>query len=166
MIPKIIKDCTAFIDGIGYEGRVTEMEIPKIAFATDDHRGGGMDGPVPIEMGMEGLTCAATFAEMAPELYGLLGRTEADNHPIVFRASQERGAFSEPVVATCRGGWKQVDPGTWKPGDKAATKFEGALTYFKLQVAGRTVVEVDLENAVRIIDGVDQLAGRRRALGL
>lgn len=41
-----------------------------------------------------------------------------------------------------------------------------AVTYYKLEIDGRVMYEIDMVNAVRVIDGVDQLAAERSALGL
>ncbi|WP_033730345.1 phage major tail tube protein, partial [Pseudomonas putida] len=41
-----------------------------------------------------------------------------------------------------------------------------SLTYYKLEVDGRTVYEIDALGMRRVIDGVDQLAEQRAALGL
>ena len=41
-----------------------------------------------------------------------------------------------------------------------------ALTYYKLEVGGRLIYEIDMVGMVLVIDGVDQLAEERSALGL
>ncbi|HBO9818405.1 TPA: phage tail protein, partial [Pseudomonas aeruginosa] len=41
-----------------------------------------------------------------------------------------------------------------------------AVSYYKLEVDGREVYEIDPVNGVRAINGVDQLAGMRNDLGL
>lgn len=41
-----------------------------------------------------------------------------------------------------------------------------AVTYYKLEVDGRLVYEIDALGMKRVIDGVDQLASQRAALGL
>lgn len=56
--------------------------------------------------------------------------------------------------------------GDWKPGDKAEIKHSIGLTYYKLEVDGRTVYEIDPIGMRRVINGVDQLAAQRSALGL
>ena len=96
--------------------------------------------------------------------FGLADQTACN---AVFRASFKglKGAIT-PVIATVRGMLKEVDLGDWKPGDKAEIKHAMALTYYKLEVDGRVVYEIDMINAVRVIDGVDQLAAERSALGL
>ena len=40
------------------------------------------------------------------------------------------------------------------------------VTYYKLEIDGRVMFEIDPINCVRVIDGVDQLADVRNALGL
>ena len=70
------------------------------------------------------------------------------------------------MIATLRGMLKEVDPGDWKAGDKAEMKYAMAVTYYKLEIDGRVMYEIDMVNAVRVIDGVDQLAAERSALGL
>ncbi|MNJ22116.1 Phage tail tube protein FII [compost metagenome] len=56
--------------------------------------------------------------------------------------------------------------GDWKPGDKAEIKHNVAVTYYKLEVDGRLVYEIDPLGMKRVINGVDQLAAQRSALGL
>lgn len=70
------------------------------------------------------------------------------------------------AVFNLRGGVKEVDPGTWKPSDKAELKLMVALTYIKLMHGGELVYEIDVTNMVRNIGGVDQLAAQRNALGV
>jgi P2 family phage contractile tail tube protein len=70
------------------------------------------------------------------------------------------------VAHTLRGKLKEADPGTWKPGEAAPLKAMVALTYYKLQHGDRIIHEIDVENMVRIVDGVDVLAAQRAALGI
>ncbi|MEG6656789.1 phage major tail tube protein, partial [Pseudomonas aeruginosa] len=51
-------------------------------------------------------------------------------------------------------------------GEKAEFKYAVAVSYYKLEVDGREVYEIDPVNGVRAINGVDQLAGMRNDLGL
>ena len=53
---------------------------------------------------------------------------------------------------------------------KRAEKFEMKVTvsckYYKLEMDGQVVHEIDIENMTRIIDGVDYLAEARAAIGI
>lgn len=165
MIPKIIKNFNGFIDGRGYAGRITQIVLPTLAIQTENHRGGGMDAPVPIDMSMEPLTCSMTHVEFEADLYDSFGQMEARDTPIVARGSQERGATVETVIFTMRGGLQSVPGGTFSS-SKTELELAYALTYAKLEIDGAEVFEVDAENMIRRINGVDQLAARRAALGL
>ena len=70
------------------------------------------------------------------------------------------------MIVTLRGALKEVDMGDWKAGDKAEIKHNVAVTYYKLEVDGRLIYEIDALGMKRVIDGVDQLAQQRQALGL
>ena len=71
-----------------------------------------------------------------------------------------------PVIHTMRGKIREIDPGTSKAGDKPSLKVAMALTYYKLQHGDATVIEVDVENMVRVVNGNDSLAAIRAALGM
>jgi P2 family phage contractile tail tube protein len=62
------------------------------------------------------------------------------------------------VTASIRGTYKELPSGKMKAG----AKFDGAehtmtVNYYKLEVAGATIYEVDLFNNILIIDGKDML---------
>ena len=40
-----------------------------------------------------------------------------------------------------------------------------ACSYYKLTINGATGIEIDLQNMVEIVNGVDRLAEQRRAIG-
>ena len=65
-----------------------------------------------------------------------------------------------------RGKIKELDSGTHKPGEAAPLKVSVALTYYKQTHGGTVIHEIDVENMVRTINGVDALASMRKALGL
>ena len=53
MLNDILKNMSLFVDGRGYAGNVDELNLPKLALKTEEFRGGGMDAPIEIDMGME-----------------------------------------------------------------------------------------------------------------
>ncbi|ASJ24398.1 phage major tail tube protein [Laribacter hongkongensis] len=104
MIPQVLTNLNLYVDGRGFAGRVTEIQLPKLKRKTDGYRAGGMDA--------------------------------------------------------------EVDMGSWKPGDKGETKYTASLSYYKLEIDGRAIYEIDPVNCVRIINGTDELAAKRAAIGL
>lgn len=70
------------------------------------------------------------------------------------------------MVATLRGMLSELDLGEWKPGDASEFKYALSVSYYKLEVGGRLMYEIDPLGCVRVINGVDQLASVRRDLGM
>ena len=156
-----------FADGISFQGDVPSLTLPKLTLKTEEHRAGGMDLPVELDMGMEKQEAGFTTTGVRRESLKMFGLADGSGFNGVFR-----GAFKglkgkvTPVIVTLRGLLKEVDMGDWKSGDKAEVKHNVALTYYKLEVDGRLIYEIDALGMKRVINGVDQLAAQRSALGL
>lgn len=165
--PRVLKNMNLFVDGRGYAGRIDEIELPKLTLKTEEHRAGGMDLPIEIDLGMEKLESNLTISDYDEEIFRLFGLLDRQDTPVTVRgATQRQGEDAQAVIIHMRGGWKEIDQGTWKPGDKSTLKVSVAVSYFKLNIAGQEVVEVDAKNLVRKVGGVDQMAGIRDALGM
>ena len=70
------------------------------------------------------------------------------------------------AVASVRGQVKEIDYGTWKPGEKVPLKCSMAVRYYKFEHGDEVLHEIDVDLMVRIVDGVDRLAEQRTALGI
>ncbi len=166
MITDILRNCDLFVDGRGYAGRVEEMTPPKLTVKTEEHRAGGMDQPVEIDMGLEAMECEFSLHSVDREVLRAWGLVTGAVVPLTFRAAlqSEDGAVTA-VAVKVRGTLKEIDFGAWKPGEKASLKAMVAVRYYRLEHGGETIHEIDAENMIRIVDGVDRLALQRAALG-
>jgi P2 family phage contractile tail tube protein len=163
----VLKNFNLFVDGKGQAGKVEEVNPPKLTLKTEEFRAGGMDAPIEITMGMEKLESDFSMVSFDREVLSLFGVREGAVVPFVLRGALESmdGTIT-PIVHTMRGKIKEIDQGTTKAGDKPTLKVSLALTYYKLQHGDTTVHEVDVENMVRVVNGVDALASTRSALGI
>lgn len=165
-MPKLIRNFNVFVDGFSYFGRATEGKLPQPKIMTEAHRGAGMDGPVGIDMGTEGMTSEITFAEWDPVLFKKLGRQER----FVFRPAQLGDDFTQAdtIIATVGGLITATETGDLKPGsgNGATLKLSMDVRYYRLEINTEEICEIDLVNAKRRIGGKDQLADIRRAMGL
>lgn len=167
MIPQTLFNTNLFVDGTSFQGDVPSLVLPKVSVKTEEYRAGGMDAPIEMDMGLEKLESSFVtngVRKEAMKYFGLADQT-------AFNGSF-RGAFKgqkgeiTAVAATIRGMLKEVDPGDWKAGDKAEFKYAVAVTYYKLEIDGTVMYEIDPVNSIRVVNGVDQLAATRTALGL
>lgn len=166
-LDQILKNMNLFVDGRGYAGNIEEFTPPKIALKTEEFRNGGMDAPVDVDMGMEKLECGFTLTKYDKEVLKLFGMVAGGTVLLTARGSVESEDGSKvPVVIAMRGIIKEIDGGSWKPGDKATLKATVALRYYKHDLDGETLHEIDVPNMIRIIAGVDQLAQTRANIGM
>ena len=166
MLPRHLRNFNVMIDGFGYAGRADEVTLPTLSLATEEHRAGGMDAPVDVDMGMELMEASivlSVYDEAVISGFGLLGA----GVPITLRgAIQRQGEAAQPVVIKMLAGLKTRDPGTWATGSKQTTTLTYSVRKYAESINGVEYVNIDVENMVRVINGVDQLATQRAALGL
>lgn len=167
MIPQTLFNTNLFVAGVSFAGDVPTLTLPQLQLATDDYRAGGMDGTIDMDMGLQKMEASFTTNGVRPESLSLFGLADGNGFSGTFRGSfKGQGGVTTAVVATIRGTLKTIDPGDWSAGTKAEIKHTVGVTYYKLQVGGTVIYEIDPVNAIRIIDGTDQLASMRSDLGL
>lgn len=166
-VPLNLKNFHLSIDGIGMLGVASEVELPEISIKTEEWRGGGMDTPIELDMGLEVLTANVTLGEYNASVLQLMGQVGFDDIDCTIRGGLRREKrATTPVECRMRGFWKKLELGTWKPGDMADNKWELSCSYFRYMQDNVTLIEIDCINMVRFIGGVDQMASMRVALGL
>lgn len=166
MLPRHLRNFNVMIDGFGFAGRADEVTLPTLEITTETHRAGGMDAPVDVDMGMELMELSVVLSDYDESVisgFGLLGA----GVPITLRgAIQRQGEQAQPVVIKMLGGLKARDPGTWSVGGKQTTTLTYSLRKYSETINGVEYVNIDVENMVRVINGVDQLASQRAAIGI
>ena len=167
MIPQVLYMMNLFVDGMSLSGDVPSLTLPKLKIKTSEYQAGGMDAPIDMDQGMEKMEASFVMKGARKEVMKYFGLSDQTAFNSVFRGSfkAQKGATTA-VVATLRGMLSELDPGDWKPGDAAEFKYAISVSYYKLEVGGVRMYEIDPVNTVRVINGVDQLAGVRRDLGL
>lgn len=159
-LPRKLINMTAFIDGANYLGTVSEFEQPKLAIATDDWRGGGMLGPVKLDMGLESLEATITMGGHVAALVRKFGTTAIDGVTVrlvgAYRADD--GSAAQSVEIYIGGRFSEIDQGKSKQGDATEHKYTVPLAYYRREVDGAVDVEIDMVNGVFLVDGFDRYA--------
>lgn len=167
-LPRKLKNFNLFNDGRSYIGEVSEVVLPKLTTKMEEWRGGGMDAPIDVDLGMEKLVMEWTtggYVRQAMEQFGSLSH---DGVILRFAGALQSDDTREvmPLEVVVRGRHSEIDPGTAKPGDDTAVKIMTSCSYYKLSMAGETVVEIDIINMIKNINGTDLMSDVRMALGL
>jgi uncharacterized protein len=167
-LPNALKNFNLFNEGASYMGVAEEVKLPKLSRKMDDFRGGGMDGPVQIDLGQEKLELEFTCGGFMSEVFKQYGATKANGVMLRFAGAYQRDDTGDvqAVEIVVRGRHQEIDTGDAKNGDKGKTSVKSALSYYKLTVDGKELVEIDLLGLIFKVDGKDMLEKQRKAIGL
>lgn len=163
---KILKNFNLFVDGRGYAGKAEEVTPPKLTIKTEDIRAGGMDAPAAVDMGMERLEASFSLVEYDPDLLKQFGLVSGNAVQITLRSALVDDESTSPMIIKLRGMFNEVDMGKFKAGDKANLQCNIVCRYYSLSIDGSTLIEIDVDNMTRIINGADKMLEIRNALGI
>lgn len=168
MIADILYDMNLFVDGRGYAGRVKEFKPPVIKPKLLEYRAGGMASTIDVPMGsFEKLEAEATLYSFDRDVMNTMRILPGEQFAYTGRAAMvSDDGTKKPVVVTMRGLLTSVDPDTWKPGEEMPLKINMSLRYYKLEIDGAVVYEIDPVNYKAVINGTDQLEVTRQHLAI
>lgn len=163
----ILKYLNLIVDGRGYAGKIEEYSPPDLTISTEEFRGGGMDVPIDIDMGLEKLTCSFVLTSYTADILALWGVKIGAPVQLTARGSLESlDGAATAVVHHMQGKITSLARGTWGSGNKPSLTVTLSLRYYREVHGTRTINEIDSVNMIRIVNGVDQLAEHRRNIAL
>jgi hypothetical protein len=163
----VLKNLNAFVNGIGYAGQVDEYNPPKQTLKLEEFMGGGMFAPAEITMAMEKMEADLSILAYDALILSDFSIAEGNNTSLTVRGHLESfDGTKSGVVHILRGKIKELDRGSWKPGEKALLKLSMAVTYFKETRDGVVIHEIDPANMKYVVGGIDVLAIARANLGI
>jgi P2 family phage contractile tail tube protein len=166
-IPRVLKNFSLFVDGRGLAGTVSTLTLPTLTTKMEEFRGGGMDAPVEIDMGMEKLEASFELFDYDENVLGLYGLADGAATQLTARGALRRdGEAAVAMVVNMTGVIKEMDPGDWEAGEQTSMTCQVSLRYLKITIGGREAVEIDKVNMIRRINGADQLESIRTAIGV
>lgn len=162
--PRVIKNNNAFINGESYAGLSDVAKLPNLNLQKAKHRAAGMDGAATLDMGTEDMTAEVSLKEWAPPALKLIGTRKR----MVLRPAAQGKLHDDvrTIIVTLGGLWGGIDFGELKPGSDAPVKLSLEVDYYRLEIDGEEIWDIDLIAGKRVIGGVDQLAALRAAMGM
>ena len=166
-MPRKLKNMNLFNNGLTYMGQVGEVTLPKLTRKMEDWRGGGMNAPIKVDQGMEGIELETVCAGLMRDVFFQFGIARHDGVMLRFAGAYQRDDTGQvdAVEVVVRGRHEEIELGKAKAGDDTEFKFKTVASYYKLVVNGETLVEIDIPNFVEIVAGVDRLVQQRWAIG-
>ena len=170
MIPKILKNFNLYVgdDDPRYAGKCS-VTLPTLTINTEEHRAGGMDAPVAIDMGMNAIDIEFSLSEYDPtalSFFGISGSSE--NLPKIIAKGALQGDDGEvtSAIVTAIGIMTETNLGAWVAGEMTENTFKINCRYYSFDLDGTVIHEIDTVNMIRMINGTDQLEPIRGAIGL
>ena len=163
----VLRKFVVWADGFGKLGEGENCKLPTMEINSEEFRGGGMDAPSKVDLGMNALTLEFKLSSMDPQVYNLWGLSPGQEKQFTIRgalAHQDGTPFA--AIASCVGNQMKVESDAFEPAKKILHTFTVELNYYKLVVGENLLYEIDVINARRIVAGVDQLRQDRISLGL
>ncbi|SHH06592.1 phage major tail tube protein [Bradyrhizobium erythrophlei] len=163
----IFQDFTVWIQDIGKIGEAPEFQPPEIQIETEDFRGGGMDGTIEMPMGIQKIEFDFMLHTWDAQIWQNLGYGPGSlDVPITFRGYllSANGAEKSVLIET-HSLIKAIKPGKVQAGKKVDQTISLCANYFRHNIDGTDVTEIDVFNKITIIGGTDKSANARQILG-
>lgn len=167
-LPKKLKNFNLFINGTSYMGEVTEVTLPKLSRKMEEYLAGGMSGPVEVDLGNEKLEMQWKAGGLLVDVIKQYGVTTHNGVQLRFAGAFQNDDIegTTAVEVLVSGRHKEIDMGSAKVGDDTEHQYTTNCSYYKLEVDGETLLEIDFVNCVLIVGGEDRMASIRAAIGL
>lgn len=162
-------NANVYVNGISFLGRAEEVTLPQVKAKMVEHKGLGMFGVIETAAGIEKMDAKIKWGSMYPEVL-----TEAANPykavSIQVRASLEThdstGRVDEvPVVVFMTAQFRNFPGLGFKHQDNVEVETELSVSYYKLQVDGKDIIEADAFANIWKVEGEDILATYKANLG-
>lgn len=163
----ILCDCTLVTATGNRIGQVSEITIPVLEKTMEEIRNAGMIKPREVTMGWEVMTCAFKETAFDPDMLALFD-INADSKIIARGYLRSEDGTEHAARFEMFADVKKIDAGSWATASKAEAEYEVTVHSGTLFVstggADREILDFD-DFSIRV-NGVEQMPGRRGALGL
>lgn len=169
-LPKKLKLMNLYNEGNSYLGQTGEVTLPKLGRKLENWRGGGLNGNVKVDLGLGDDAIEMTWKLGGIDLLAIqqFGAAKVGSVGLRFAGSYQQDDTGETtsVEIVIRGRHEEIDFGNAKAGDDTEITIKTIWSYYKLNIDGETVIEIDIPGVKEIVNGVDLLEEHRDNIGL
>lgn len=170
-IPAALTDANVYIDGSDWLGKA-EIELPSITFKMAEVKQFGVLGSteVPLVGQIEKMEGRIKFKAINPDAMSVFYNPRKASL-LDIRAAQQKyntpyGTTTlESIKVLLRVFPKNIKMMNFKQGADEDSEIEYVANYYKLEIAGKEILEIDQYNYVYRINGADLIADLKSALG-
>lgn len=156
-----ITNANVYVDGTSFLGKVEECKLPEVKMLMSAHKALGMVGSLEFPSGIEKMEATFKWNSLYPDVLAKV----ADPYTAVelqVRSNMETygngGRIAQAsVVAYLTGTFTKFPFGGFKQHENVDAETTMSVTYCKLEIDGRAVIELDALANIYKADGVDLL---------
>ena len=158
-----------YIDGTDFIAKAEEVDLPKVRFKFADTKALGIYAESELPTGLDKMEARIKFNSVYPDFVALAA-DPFSVRTVIVRApyqvwTQQGVSKTAPLKAELRGFFKEFDTAKLKRADSAEAEATLSVIYYKLEVDGEEIVEVDTFNNIYRVKGKDILQDYRSAIG-
>jgi len=166
---KRITNGNVYIDGKSFLGKASEVKAPDIVATLTEHAALGMVGKLELPSGLDKMGMSIKWNSIYDDVLLKAGNPFRAVQ-LQIRASQEtyagQGRTKEvAVVVYLTGQFKKLPGGGFKQHDNVEAETELVVTYYRLNIDGNDIVEIDVLANIWKVGGEDILARYRSNIG-
>lgn len=166
---KKINNANVYVDGNSLLGKVEECKLPEISTVMTEHKALGMQGKLELPNGFDKLEASFKWNSLYPDVL-LKVADPFTAVEVQVRGSLETygnaGRISQvPVVAYLTGTFKKFPLGGFKAQDNVELETTMSVTYVKLEIDGKAIVEADALANIYKVNGKDLLETYKKNIG-
>lgn len=162
-LPQVINRFNLYKNGNRLIGVAGEVELPEVTNLTDTIEGAGTGGnlEIPVIGLVDTMEMKIPFTSLGKEAFLFMDPTESADLTLngaiqCTDSGTGKIGYSQLSIAV-RGIVKTFTPGNAKAGAKMDSSVVLSLSYYKIIIDGKTMLEIDKLNNVYIINGKDIL---------
>jgi P2 family phage contractile tail tube protein len=156
---QIWRDQNILVNGIGNLGVSKSLKVPEIEFLTSEREGAiAVEEVIPL---IKAMSAEIVLNEYNTEVYSAVSKQFSNSPTFFCKGSLVQGDQKIPVLHTIKGKVKKLGSPIPDRGKEVEMTLEISVSAFSKEINGVKVIDIDLENMICIIDGVDLFAELR-----
>ena len=163
-------DANVYVNNASKHGQASEITAPTITAIMSDYKAMGMVGSIELFNGFDKLECTIKWTYPDNEVQKVCANFLKPIDLMIrsSKAQYDGGGISDevPIVMYVRGYPKAHPGGSFKAKEDTELENTFSVLYYKLEIDGDAIVEIDVMNNIYKVDGEDLLAERRQNLGI
>jgi len=158
----ILRGQNVFLEGSGFLGKVGDIEPPKVEFEMVED--GNMGRKIDTGL-LKPMECKLGLFDVNAIIYQTVGKRLNDTASFVIKQSTASASGESQVYFEIGGQVETHEPEGKEVGKETGNTLTVAITTYKLEIDGKEMYDIDVDNYICKIDGVDHYETLRKNIG-